>query len=191
MKDITGQTFGRLTALYNTNTKKHGAYVWHCRCSCGNEVDAPINSLTSGNITSCGCAKRGINAKDITGQTFGYLTALEPTDKRTSGSVVWRCVCVCGKETDVALNNLMWGKVKSCGCKKIIGPRRKDLTGMKYGKLTALYPTEKRYAGSVVWHCKCDCGGEKDVAAAALGSGHARSCGCLATGRKKREVDCG
>ena len=31
-----------------------------------------------------------------------------------------------------------------------------DLVGKRFGKLTALYPTEKRYNTSVVWHCRCD-----------------------------------
>lgn len=35
---------------------------------------------------------------DITGQQFGELTAIEPTDQRKSGGVVWRYRCSCGAE---------------------------------------------------------------------------------------------
>ena len=46
-------------------------------------------------------------------------------------------------------------------------------------KLTALYPTEKRdYKGSVIWHCRCDCGNEIDLSEDALVHGHWQSCGC-------------
>ena len=47
------------------------------------------------------------------------------------------------------------------------GMRAKDLTGQRFGRLTALYPTNRRdYKGSVIWHCRCDCGNETDVPAA-------------------------
>ena len=44
----------------------------------------------------------------------------------------------------------------------------KDLTNQRFGKLIALYPTDKRSGSSVVWHCKCDCGNECDVASSKL-----------------------
>lgn len=56
---------------------------------------------------------------------------------------------------------------------------KKDITGKRYGRLTALYPTEKRdYKGSVIWHCRCDCGNEIDVSHDSLNYGHYSSCGC-------------
>lgn len=57
-KDITNYTFGEWTALYQTNKKSSsGSYYWHCKCSCGNEKDVDIGSLTSGKSKSCGCIK--------------------------------------------------------------------------------------------------------------------------------------
>lgn len=36
---------------------------------------------------------------------------------------------------------------------------KKDLTGMKFGKLTVLKETEKRASnGAIIWLCQCDCG---------------------------------
>lgn len=55
----------------------------------------------------------------------------------------------------------------------------KKLTNQRFGKLTALFPTEKRKNGRVVWHCQCDCGNEIDVPTSYLTSGETRSCGCL------------
>jgi len=55
----------------------------------------------------------------------------------------------------------------------------KDISGKRFGMLTALYPTgEKTSRGSYFWHCKCDCGNEKDIPSGDLLSGHTGSCGC-------------
>ena len=57
-KDITGQVFGKLTALKCTGNKKYNSYVWECVCDCGNKVAAQIGSLMSGNTKSCGCVNK-------------------------------------------------------------------------------------------------------------------------------------
>lgn len=61
-------------------------------------------------------------------------------------------------------------------------PRKIDLTGQRFGRLTVMYEAEPKYTSGgnrkVAWHCKCDCGNEKDVASGDLKSGHTQSCGC-------------
>lgn len=53
-----------------------------------------------------------------------------------------------------------------------MGRRPRDLSGQKFGLLTAMYPTERRdHRGSVYWHCVCECGNEIDVSAGALMDG--------------------
>ena len=53
-----------------------------------------------------------------------------------------------------------------------------DITGQRFGKWLVLYKTNKRNAGGVIyWHCKCDCGKEKDVLGTSLRSGRSLSCG--------------
>ena len=74
------------------------------RCDCGKEIDVASNALLSGKTKSCGCAKvNGLRqrSKDITNQ------ALKPLEKRTAGSVVWRCRCDCGKEIEISYNSLV------------------------------------------------------------------------------------
>jgi len=51
--DVTGQTFGRLTAQ-----EYLGRSYWRCLCACGRSVRARLNNLRSGNTQSCGCAGR-------------------------------------------------------------------------------------------------------------------------------------
>ena len=55
----------------------------------------------------------------------------------------------------------------------------KDLTGQKFGKLTAIKPVGKSKHGNYCWLCKCDCGNEKVIASASLLNGGTKSCGCL------------
>lgn len=56
----------------------------------------------------------------------------------------------------------------------------KDLTGQTFGRWTVLYLSENRTkSGKIQWHCKCECGNEKDVEGYTLRSGQSRSCGCL------------
>lgn len=54
--------------------------------------------------------------KDLAGQVFGRLTALEPVGKNEYRQYLWRCKCACGKECVVASGNLISGNTKSCGC---------------------------------------------------------------------------
>ena len=66
-------------------------------------------------------------------------------------------------------------KKKSSG-----GRNLTDLTGKRFGRLTAEYPTERRdRRGSVYWHCRCDCGKDAEVTEDGLVFGNNLSCGCL------------
>lgn len=78
------------------------------------------------------------------------------------------------------------GLTRSCGCERVKNAvttgkaRIIDLSGQHFGKLTALYLTNKRTrGGDTIWHCLCDCGNEHDVAAGDLKRGKVKSCGCL------------
>lgn len=72
---------------------------------------------------------------------------------------------------------------------------RIDLTGQRFGRWTVLEeaPTKKKDWCTVrYWHCRCDCGTEKNVLQANLLNGDSKSCGCyrrekFAEGRAKLE----
>ncbi len=56
----------------------------------------------------------------------------------------------------------------------------KDIAGRRFGRLKALYPTDKRDSkGSVIWHCQCDCGNACEVSQDKLVRHNTTSCGCL------------
>lgn len=56
-KDITGETFGKLTVLSYAGTEKKGA-LWLCRCACGNERQILGTALRSRRKKSCGCLNK-------------------------------------------------------------------------------------------------------------------------------------
>lgn len=53
-----------------------------------------------------------------------------------------------------------------------------DLTGQVFGKWTVLYRANKVATnGAIYWHCRCECGRQKDVLGQSLRLGHSLSCG--------------
>ena len=128
--NIQGQKFGRWTVLEKVKVEGKKETYWLCRCDCGIERKVLGKNLRNGRSTSCGCYKKEQNsifmskynkehssAIDIAGQKYGLLTPIKPTEKRLSSSIVWECLCDCGKITYVSVDNLR-GKhpVRSCGC---------------------------------------------------------------------------
>ena len=58
-------------------------------------------------------SKRHGKTRDISGETFGRLTAIGVV---SSKPVKWLCICECGSETVVAPYKVIHGTTKSCGC---------------------------------------------------------------------------
>ena len=54
-----------------------------------------------------------------------------------------------------------------------------NLTGRKYGKLTAIERAGTNEYGRALWKCSCECGGEKIVDGLSLQRGDCKSCGCI------------
>ena len=135
---------------------------------------------------------------DLTGQKFNRWTVLERAENK--GKVVyWKCECECGTIKDVQGNHLRDGTSKSCGClqkeiaKKTLSQigqnNSNDLTNKKFGFWTVIQDSGKRASnGSIVWHCKCDCGKEKDLESRYLRDGISISCGCQTRISKGEEL---
>lgn len=119
-KDIAGQTFGLLKPIKYAG-HKHGRVAWTCQCECGNECIVTAHDLLTGHTKSCGCLKKkGYNARNIKGQIFRELQAIEPTNRRSKkGSIYWNCKCLrCGNTTLVTEDTLVHGNQQTCGCIK-------------------------------------------------------------------------
>ncbi len=188
-QNLQNARFGRWTVLGDFVTTPKGERKWHCRCDCGTERYVLERSLRSGGSKSCGCLRRErayeANAYDLTGQTFGDLTVLRPADRqRKNGGVRWICRCACGNTCECSATLLARGKRTHCGCKTNRG-RPADITGQRFYRLTAEYMLSDRDgSGSVMWHCRCDCGNEIDVSYNNLVYCGIKSCGC-----RKKEHD--
>lgn len=57
-------------------------------------------------------------------------------------------------------------------------PRRIDLTGQQFGRLTVLHEDGQTTKNEIRWACRCECGGSKTVRAGHLKHGTVTSCGC-------------
>jgi hypothetical protein len=125
-KDLTGNTFGRLTVLEKSDNyyiSPGGAtqVKWMCQCSCPNHPILEIvgQSLRNGVSKSCGCYRsdkiREDRFVDLTGQVFGKLTARKFVG-RNEWSALWECECECGNTKTLAANHLVTKQTVSCGC---------------------------------------------------------------------------
>lgn len=116
---------------------------------------------------------------DLTGRRYGMLTVSGPTGQRKNGYIVWLCQCDCGGSILLDTRCLQRGTVTDCGCISKVKPGQRDVSGRRFGRLTALEPTGETVRGSAVWRCRCDCGGEVRAPLHQLTAGYRKSCGCL------------
>ena len=139
----------------------------------------------------------GPNTHDLTGRQFGRLTVLNYAGKTPWGGAKWLCQCNCSDKTikvvmakSLIESKLPRGGTRSCGCMFREIDRTHDLSGQRFGKLVALYQTEKhgRWKGAM-WAAQCDCDPEgrniKAYQGGGLVSGSICSCGCA---RKTGEI---
>lgn len=115
-------------------------------------------------------------SKDLSNQVFGDYIALYRTkvpENSNSKQAYWLCQCAKCKKYLVKNAYVLTKGVNECDCNS-------DLTNKKFSRWTVQFLTEKRTKNrGKIWHCKCDCGNEKDVPAETLLKGESKSCGCL------------
>ena len=118
-ENLTNKRFGRWTVLYRVKDEGNSS-CWKCRCDCGTERVVRKQHLKNGRSQSCGCLHKEIvtnyHLLDITGQRFGNLIAIRPTNEKLGTSVIWECRCDCGNTCYVSVSHLKQGNNKSCGC---------------------------------------------------------------------------
>lgn len=167
---------------YITTAKWERKYL--CRCDCGTERYVLERSLRYGGSKSCGClARRNATEKvehKLKGRAFYDLEVIDKAEKKErNGGTWWLCRCSCGNIIEVPGTLLVTGRKTHCGCKSEPNYYSIDITGRKFGRLTAKYPVNKRdQKGSVVWHCECECGNSIDIPYNWLAYTGMQSCGC-------------
>jgi hypothetical protein len=121
-RDLTGLKFYKLYVMhvshYNREKKE---YFWRCLCDCGKEIVVNGSVLKTNRIKSCGCIKKEIfcqvDLKTIIGKRYGRLIVLENIGV-IKGRRFFKCLCDCGKTSNVSYAYLRRGNTKSCGCLK-------------------------------------------------------------------------
>ncbi len=139
--DLSGHSFGKLTAIRRYTAAPTKRVKWVCTCECGNERIVDSCNLTSGHITSCGCSRRKINA----GDRFGHLV-VESYVSCDGKHTLWRCRCDCGRYTVTRTDALKSGATTSCGC--VNESIRRAFSENQ--KANAITDDERRIHG--IWH---------------------------------------
>jgi len=152
-------------------------------CACGELFPVRFEKFLHRNKRQCNaCGNGRPKYKDITGQKYNHLTAIELDKNKTleykekgQHTTYWLANCDCGNPdlVSVSYGSLTSGGVKSCGCIHTL-----SLEGQKFGKITVLdYAYSKN--GHTFWNCKCECGKETIIMGTLLNTGKTKSCGCL------------
>lgn len=115
---------------------------------------------------------------DLTGKKYGDWKILqkEPNFKK---KVQWLCQCKCGKKKVMSSQIILGSQArKNCGCIQ-------DWTGRRFSNLTVLKKIGDRtnYDSKIL--CLCDCGNEIIRTGSSLGTGRAKSCGCIKKAKGK------
>lgn len=111
--------------------------------------------------------------KDITGQRFGRLVAQYRQPWKKAGKSVWHCVCDCGNECDIRLEQLTASdstksrsKARSCGCLQkeyFTQPNRnfnyeQDYIGQVFNGIKILARTDDNIKSNdrdILHYCEC------------------------------------
>lgn len=177
VKNIQGEKFNKLTAVkfVRMNSWLHRSAVWLFKCDCGNETEAVAIEVKRGLVRMCReCAMREKGRRSI-GERFGNLTLLQNTGKLVHSTYIWQCRCDCGNICEFSARKLSEGAKQCYECKPKIGVI-KDITGQKFGKLTAVKKVGSNKYFQTQWLCQCDCGGQKIALSHLLKSGDVKGC---------------
>ena len=155
-ENLTGQKFGKLTAIAPLGERGHHGEKWLCVCACGSTAEVESYNLRSGRVKSCGC---GMNAEqDYTGVRRGDLVGIRKTGRtvtyRGHERNVWEWRCKCGNVIERPLFEVYPQGISCCPdcvrekksiqCKKTIYESRVEgttmsetfLRGVMEGRLT-------------------------------------------------------
>ncbi|MBP1971581.1 hypothetical protein J2Z83_003732 [Virgibacillus natechei] len=66
--------------------------------------------------------------------------------------------------------------------------RTKDLTGMKFNRLTVVNFSHSNKFKKKVWDCVCDCGNHAQAVSSQLTNGYTKSCGCLQKEKARKSI---
>ena len=151
-----GTVYGNLTIMYeiSPHIQPSGRKIrqFHCKCSCGNEIDVKYKYLCRGTHQNCGCLRDNqlhFNALEVeSGEKYGRLTIISEANK-WKGRRMFLCKCDCGNEVVVGLGNLRNGHTQSCGClqsERAVSSNRKYNTYETKDEVTKVFDENGNFA---------------------------------------------
>lgn len=119
---------------------------------------------------------------NLVGRRFGWLKVIRLGTRRVPKHTYWLCECGrCGKRKEIRADNLVDGRVVSCGCYHRFVMAKSGIhhkPGTRFARLVVISEAGRSRKGRL-YCCRCDCGRKVVVAGQHLRSGEVRSCGCL------------
>lgn len=129
---------------------------------------------------------------DVAGKKIHMLSVLGYAYSKNN-KVYMNCKCDCGNDCVVSAILIRNGHTKSCGClykESIVNFNKRsktnDITGKKFGRLTALNLVENEKNDGAYWLFECDCGNKVVRKGSEVKRGKTSSCGCLAKERQQQ-----
>ena len=115
------------------------------------------------------------NEKNIAGQRFGNLTAIQRDFSNPNKlHTYWYFNCDCGNKVSVRKNSVITGKQTSCGCSRA----GEDITGQTFNRWTAIKRDISKRDNEIYWIFRCQCGKESSVRRSQVVRGISKGCGC-------------
>lgn len=92
-RDLTGQKFNSLTALYRDGVSSRGHILWRFACICGTEIIHSGATVSKGEKISCGCHKE---QKKVTPRVCDYCggESVKLNEAGYVGNICHRCAAV-------------------------------------------------------------------------------------------------
>lgn len=196
LNDLTGQRFGKLLVLGIDEEHRYtvgGKIQYQCKCDCGTICYKSKDSLLKPSQRPKACCVQCSTAIP-NGTRFGKLVTICRID---GGQTKYQCHCDCGNDIIVVGTKLKNGTTKSCGCYRQermselgkANSEAAEITGQKFGKLTAIEPTNQRQNRSIIWKCQCECGNLHYASVSNLKDGSVTRCSmCKISSKGEEEI---
>lgn len=139
LKCEIGEKFGYWEVVDNTPIVKSGHTYIKVRCKCGKEELKCLSDLKNGRSTGCkSCKARERSRKVQIGDKYKHWTVIDGPGKNSSGSIIWLCICDCGKNKRWIQANELMNPDRCFECSECAAKRRAEKTVSNNGKVGEL-----------------------------------------------------
>lgn len=127
---------------------------------------------------------------EIGKQYFNWLVLAEAEKKHRQYRIEVECQCEKKTRKIIYTNDLKKGKTKSCCMNGFVHPKRLDLVGQVFFRLTVKEKAGTNKHGKSLFKCQCTCGQEVIVPGQSLKQGDTKSCGCYNREESVKRMKC-